>query len=126
MKNGWLKQSNLFGLWWGAIKLVAQHANIYIQFLILSFSGISAYYILSQWLLSKGVQLPFWIFALVVVVVVFSLILFEWKLGMPSMFAAWNDQWWEHSNPLKKEVKELNRKLDEIQKTIEQVKYKKF
>ena len=107
-------------MWWGAIKLVAQHANIYIQFLILSFSGVSAYYVISQWLLSEGVALPFWLFALAVALLVLALILFEWKLGLPSMFAAWNNQWWEHGNPLRKEVKELHKKLDEIKEKLDE------
>jgi len=120
MKNGWLKQSSFLGIWWGAAKLVVQHANIYVQFLILAFSGVSAYYVMSQWLLSKGLQLPFWVFALSVATVVLALVLFEWKLGLPSMFAAWNDQFWEHKNPLRKEVEELHKKLNEIRKVLDE------
>ena len=124
-KSKWLKQSNLLGMWLGAAKLVAQHANIYIQFLILSFSGVSAYYVVSQWLLDKGTQLPFWVFALAVILVVLALMLFEWRLGLPSMFVAWNNQWWEHGNLLRREIKDMKEKLaeiDDIKKGIADIK----
>ncbi len=120
MKNKLLKQSHILGAWWGNLKLVAQHTNLYIQIFILSFSGIAAYGVLSGQLHEWGYVFPFWLFATVVLIVLFTLAFLEWKLSLPSVFISWNRQWWDHKNPLRKEVKELHKKLDEIKKALDE------
>ena len=112
--NGVLGQSHKLGALWGNLKLVAQHANIYIQLLILGFSGVSAYAVIGKWLLDFGIQLKFWVFMLATLLIVIALTLFEWRFGVPSSFISWNHQWWEHRNPMRKELDEMNKKLDKL------------
>ncbi len=114
MKLNWLKQSHLLGAWWGNFKLVAQHTNIYIQVFILAFSGTAAYGVISGQLHEWGYTLPFWQFVVAVGSILFILALLEWKLSLPSAFISWNLQWWEHRNPLRKEIEEINTKLDTL------------
>lgn len=118
-KRGIMKQSHFLGAWWGNLKLVAQHTNLYIQIFILGFSGIAAYGILAGQLHEWGYKLPFWLFALAVLIILFTLAFLEWKLSLPSVFISWNRQWWKHKNPLREEVEGLHQKLDEIKDAID-------
>jgi hypothetical protein len=121
-KIGILRQSTAFGSWWGNIQNVATHMNIFIQFSILGFSSIAAYGVFSDGLRERGYNIPFWLFALAGTTALVTLALFVWKFTMHSMFAAWNQQWWEHNNPLRTEVKEIKKELAEIKKLIKETK----
>jgi len=122
MNNILSKQSHKFGLGWGVFKLLIQHTGAYIQMLILGFSSISAFYVLNQWALETfGESIPFQLFVLSIFLLIAFLCFFEWKLGLPSTFIAWNNQWWEHRNPLKKEVAEMRKQLSEMKKLLEKI-----
>jgi len=120
VNNQLIKQSHWLGLGWGAFKLLLQHTGAYIQILILMFSSVSAYYAINQWVVqSFDKSMPFVFFATIVVLLLVLAIYFEWKLGLPSTFIAWNNQWWEHRNPLREEVKEMKEQLNNITKLLE-------
>jgi hypothetical protein len=112
-------QSHLLGRWWGNLQTIAQHTNIYIQFLILSFSGVSAYYGISTYLHEHGMALPFWGFVLFVIVSIAALSLFVWRLSIPSTFATWNFQWWNNDNPLKPIVEQLVKDNTEMKQKLD-------
>lgn len=114
-----LAQSDKLGAVWGNLKLIAQHANIYIQLLILAFSSISAYSVIGKWALELGIQLRFWMFAVGACVLVLGAVLFEWRFGVPSSFISWNHQWWEHRNPMRRELETVNRKLDNLLEALD-------
>lgn len=115
-------QSSLLGKWWGNLQTIAQHTNIYIQFMILSFSATSAYTVVSSSLHGWGYQLPFWQFVVGILLVLVVMGLFSWRLSIPSTFATWNEQWWNHGNHLKdrldKRDKEIDERLDKIEKIL--------
>jgi len=117
-------QSNLLGTWWGNLQTIAQHTNIYIQFMILCFSGTSAYAVLSTALHEWGYQLAFWQFALGVVALLVIMCLFVWRLSIPSTFATWNEQFWKNKNLLRERMaerdKEVDAKFEEIKKLIKE------
>jgi len=117
MKNRWLKQSHFLGVWWGNLHLTAQQSNTFIQMFILAFSGTAAYGVITE-----KYTLPFWLFTLVVVAALCVLASFVWKLSMPSTFISWNQQWWSHDNPLKKEVEAIRKELAEIRKVLDEKK----
>ena len=106
-----LRQSHKLGAFWGNLKLVAQHGNIYVQFMILGFSSISAYDALSGWLIEKGIQLMFWQFVLAIVICLCVLAFFSWRFDIPSSFISWNIQWWNHRNPLREEMRDVKKDL---------------
>lgn len=107
------KQSNLFGRWWGNIQTVAQHTNIYIQFMILGFSAVSAYGWISASLHQWGINMPFWLFAILVILGIVLMSLFAWSLTIPSTFATWNYQWWNNENPLRKKLEKRDKEIDQ-------------
>src|SRR3989304_2273903 len=107
-----LAQSGVMGEWWGGLKLVAQHAGIYIQIVTMGLAGLGAY----TGLLNRGINVPFWAFALTVIVLTLAVVAVEWEMGVPSTFSAWNKQWWEHDNPLKKEIAALHKEIAELRK----------
>jgi len=121
MNNILSKQSHKFGLGWGVFKLLIQHTGAYIQMLILGFSSISAFYVLNQWTLETfSKSLPFTAFALAIVITIALLCFFEWKLGLPSTFIAWNNQWWEHRNPLRRKMERIEKDITEIKELLKE------
>ncbi len=113
-----MRQINI-GKWWGTIKLLGQNISSYINWLVLAFSGITAYATaISPFLLERNIALPFWIFALVVVALIGLLSIFEWTLSLPSFFATWNHQWWNHENPAKAKLEKLETDIAELKTLI--------
>ena len=84
--------------------------------MIFSFSGVSAYGVLLQ----RGYNIPFWVFLVLTFSGIAAMALFVWKFTMHSTFSAWNYQWWEHDNPMRKEVEEIKKELAEIKKLIKE------
>ncbi len=116
------QQSKLLGTWWGNLQTIAQHTNIYIQFMILCFSGTSAYAVLATTLHEWGYQLPFWQFVLGVVIVIGIMSIFAWRFSIPSTFATWNQQWWENGNAARPILEQLQKDNDELKKNISEIK----
>lgn len=109
-----LKQDNMLGTWWGSLKLITQQGGVYIQAMTMALAGIGAY----TGLVSRGLNIPAWLFVLVIVGIGLLVMLFEWRTGMPSTFAAWNKQWWEHDNPLREELERVMRRQEAIMKRL--------
>ena len=115
-------QSHLLGRWWGNFQTIAQHTNIYVQFLILSFSATSAYGVLSSTLHQWGYQLSFGMFVLLVIATIVLIGIFAWRLSIPSTFATWNVQFWSHGNLLRARMEERDKEIDaEYKKLHEEI-----
>lgn len=114
-------QSNILGRWWGNLQTIAQHTNIYIQFMILCFSATSAYAVLSTTLHEWGYQLPFWMFVLGVVIILGLMSLFVWRFSIPSTFETWNFQWWHNGNFAKPKIEKIEKDVEEIKKLLKEV-----
>jgi hypothetical protein len=107
------------GKWWGHIKLLGQHVTSYLQLLILLFTSITAYAEINKWTLDTwNILIPFWAFALVIIIVVLALVMFEYTLSWPSFFSVWNFQVWNHKNPLKEEIDKLHQEISELKGII--------
>lgn len=120
--NSLTGQSHILGKWWGNLQTIAQNTNIYIQFLILSFSGTAAYGVLATALHQWGYQLPFWLFVVFVLGSLVVLGLFVWRLSIPSTFASWNYQWWHHGNFAKPIIEKLQSDNEQFKKDNEEMK----
>lgn len=114
-------QSNILGRWWGDLQTIAANTNIYIQFIILCFSGTSAYAVLSSTLHQWGYQLPFWQFVLCVFFLLCLVALFAWKLSIPSTFTTWNYLWWHNGNYAKEKIEKMEQELAEIKKLLQEI-----
>lgn len=113
-----IKQINI-GLWWGAVKLIFQNVTSYIQYIILVFTGITAYEILRKWLIDAfNFNLSLWLFIGVIVLGIGVLVLFEYSASMPSFFKMWNGQWWKHGNPMKDWTEKTDERLTKIEEIL--------
>jgi hypothetical protein len=99
--------------WWGIIKLLVAQISPYLSWLNLALVGVMSFYTtISPIFLSFGIVIPFWLFTIVLILVVIALAIVEWVFMMPSFYGANNRQWWEHDNPMKEKMEELEKKID--------------
>ena len=108
------QQDNKLGTWWGGIKLVTQQGGVYVQVMTMALAGIGAY----TGLLNRGINVPAWLFVLVLAGITGAVMLFEWRTGMPSTFAAWNCQWWQHDNPLRAKIERMEKRQEAIMRKL--------
>jgi len=93
------------GKGWGGVKQVLQQTSFYATMLILGFTAINAYSVVSAWLFDTfGLRLNFWFFAVAIVVALLCLATFEYKVSLPSFFNFWNDQFYRHGNKLRSDM----------------------
>lgn len=93
------------------------------QFVILASSVTSAYY--SSGVLGfKAVHFPWLnlpIFFLVLIVVSFMLMFFEYKFVQPSAAAYWNQLVYDHGNPMKADIVRVEGKVGAVETKIDAV-----
>lgn len=109
-----MKQVNV-GPWWGRflqsisqLSLVVGLLNLFLLLMTMTTSEGFRYFMTAH-----GLNIPMeWIFVAVAVLLVIALLL-AYKYSMASSFEVWNEQWWNHRNPLKDRIEriEANQKL---------------
>lgn len=115
-----LKQKKV-GTWLGGVKQVFGQLNMYLAFINLILIAVTAWNTtLSEWLSEMGVNIPFWVFGLFIVLFLLGAMLFEYKVTIPSFFSFWNSQFWAHDNPLRKEIKSIREELQAIKKVLDE------
>lgn len=110
-----MKQINT-GKFLGLLILVFQQIGPYLNIFTFMFAGITAYEPISITLKAFGVELPFWLFLVIMTVAAVLLVGFVYLIILPSYFSSVNNQTWEHDNPIKKEFELLNEKIDRLDK----------
>lgn len=106
---GMFKQTNT-GKSWGYIAQVASQVSILIAVVNLLLIAVTAYNTtLFPWLKIHGLSLPFWLFLTMLFVFMLISSLFLYKFAVPSFFSAFNDQFYKHDNPMRKDIDELKR-----------------
>lgn len=103
----------------GSMKLLFQQITPYLNIFTLVFSAIAAYAVVAKTFLEWGIQFPFWIFLLLLGIGLTMLLAFEYFIMFPSFFSSWNKQWWDHDNPMRKEMKEMREQMNRIEKGLE-------
>ena len=68
----------------------------------------------STLLQTRGVMMPVWLLGLLAVIVIGTAGLVIFKYGLPSFFGAWNQQFYKHDNPMRKDLEEIKRQLAEL------------
>jgi len=117
-----LKQHDV-GIWWGALKNTISESS----FIITVFNMIMlipTFYVtaLAPWALQNGIEIPFWIVIVSVIVAGVLVLLVQYKVFTPSSFAFWAKQFWEHGdNPIIKKMEEQDNRLDKMEKMIEEL-----
>jgi len=108
---------------WGAIKQAAGQIGIYVTFINTLMLGTTLYS--TGWVQQNVVTIRYIPFMAILFGVIGLLLLFSWKMDVPSFFASWNDQFWNHGNKMRDylddrfdkvdaEMKELREKVDGI------------
>jgi len=105
---------------WGAVKQSVGQIGIYITAMTFINTAITLY--ATGWVQENVIDLRFFEFMGIMLGVVLLLLLFAWKVDMPSFFSSWNDQFWKHDNPLKKY---LDAQFDALSKRLDKLEGKK-
>jgi hypothetical protein len=111
------KQHNI-GKFWGIVAQVIGQLGFFVWMMILFMNSVEFYNdTVSSWLVKWGIETSsatFWGFMAVVIglLVVISFLL--WQFALPSFFAFWNEQFYKHDNPVKKDLAKMATKTDLI------------
>ena len=97
------KQNNKLGKTWGYIMQVATQAGVVFQIITLFMQIIT----LSSVLQLRGMYVPVWLIALLSAFIIVTSGIIIFKLGNPSYFSAWAEQFYKHDNPMRKDMEEI-------------------
>lgn len=94
-----LKQENT-GQWWGGFKAIISSASSYASWASMAMQAITLYFV------SKS-GISIWIFIIVIIVFVIGIMIFEWKVTIPSAVRFTNSQAYKHDNPIRKDIEKI-------------------
>ncbi len=103
-----MKQINL-GSWIGALKIVFGQVGQYVSYLTMALAGIGAYPVIISW----GINVPVWMYVMILVGFVLVICLVEYVIGQPPTFSYWNQQWWKHDNPFRQDYEERMKRIED-------------
>jgi len=122
--KGILKQRNI-GNQWGYVAQISSQAQIFISLTSLFLIAVTAYNTtISPWLIEKGMDIPFWVFLLAMVLGLFIMGLLLYKYAVPSFFSAFNDQFYKHGSQLHDDIEEIKKTNIEIIKRLDGIERK--
>jgi len=107
-----LKQRNI-GKFIGMLYITVGQVSPYINWVSLALVGVMSYYTtFNPMFASWGIQLPFWIFIVCMVVIVVILLMVAWVFLLPSYMSAVNVQVWEHENPQRELLQKMEKEIE--------------
>ena len=106
-----MKQFNT-GKWWGMLMQIVQQESVLINGMTLLISIITAGSVLQI----RGYEVPIWMLVIIGAVVIILGGVAIYMLGMPSYFSAFNDQFYKHDNPMRRDIEKLQADSDKILK----------
>lgn len=104
------------GKTWGYIIQVASQGSIVTQIVMISIQIVT----LASVLQLRGIMVPVWLLGLLAFSIIGIAGILIFKLGNPSFFAAYNEQAYKHSNPIRKDIEDVKKTLAEIQEKLAQ------
>jgi hypothetical protein len=123
IKNRVFGQQNI-GSQWGIFAQVAGQLQIFMLAIILVINLISFYNTtVARQLLAYGVHLGMWTFVAFMAVSIGALVIvfiILYRFALPSYFAVWNEQFYRHNNPLKKDLAAIRKLLTSDLKHIKE------
>lgn len=106
LKEKFLTQINT-GQWWGGFKAVVSSASSYASWVSMGMQAVVLYTVTSPTMNEKNISIPFWTFVLIIAVFAISILIFEWKVTIPSAVKFTNSQTYKHDNPIRADIKNL-------------------
>lgn len=111
-----LFEQHKIGKTWGYIIQVASQGSVVTQIVMISIQVVT----LASVLQLRGIMVPVWLLGLLAFSIVGTAGILIFKLGNPSFFAAYNEQAYKHSNPIRKDLEDVKKTLAEIQEKLAQ------
>ncbi len=105
------------GMAWGGFKALLSSASSYASWISLAIQ-ITVFYTVVLPYVKDVIDLPFWLFMLIVVIVGVLVLLFEWKVTIPSSLKFSNKQSYIHDNPIRKDIADLQKDIDLIKEKL--------
>ena len=130
MSNRWggrfvasvLRQHNI-GAWWGGFKSVASNVMSYVILLnLILVAPIAHSTTVDPWLSQRGIQMPLFVFMGLIMLGIVLIFILEYKVSIPSVFHFTNVQWWQHKNPMRKEMLVQKKQLKGLGKDVGELK----
>jgi len=103
LKEKFLTQINT-GQWWGGFKAVVSSASSYASWVSMCMQAVVLYTVTSPTMNEKNISIPFWTFVLIIAVFAISILIFEWKVTIPSAVKFTNSQTYKHENPIRRDL----------------------
>jgi len=111
------QNQNVVSSHWGAFKQSASQIGIYVTMINTVMLAVTLYS--TGWLQENIANVRFIPFMAIVFGLIGALLLFAWKMDMPSFFSSWSDQFWRHNNPMRKYLDEKFDAIDDRLKKLE-------
>lgn len=113
------KQESGTSKWWGRLKLLGSQIGVYATVLTLMFAATGTYSTsIKPFLAEYGINLPFILYIVAIIVILGLLLIFEYKITLPGYFSLYNQQVYRHDNPIVRDLRELKKELKEIKKML--------
>ena len=109
-----IPEQKKFSPFWGGIKELLSRAMFYIGIINFILIMITAYHTS----IKDIIPVPFWIFFMVLTVILFVVMVFEYVIVLPSSIAFSNRQSYKHDNPLKDDITKVLNKLDSMEQQL--------
>jgi hypothetical protein len=107
------------GIFLGMAKTIIGNISPYAGYLTLALVGIMSFYntiypLFSSW----GIEISFWVFCAVLVLIIFIVAVLEYVFMMPSYYEAGNRQAWDAGGPLQDKITQMEKDISEIKRLI--------
>jgi uncharacterized membrane protein len=108
------------GTFIGMVKIIIGNISPYAGWLSLALVGVMSFYttiypLCSSW----GIEIQFWQFCVVLVLIVLATAIIEYVFMMPSYYEANNRQAWDSGGPLQDNIKSLRDDITKIKKKLD-------
>lgn len=121
IKNRMFGQHNI-GSQWGIFAQVAGQLQVFMLAIILVINLISFYNTtVARQLMAHGINLGIWAFVGFMSISIGALVvgfILLYRFALPSYFAVWNEQFYRHNNPVKRDLTAIRRLLTDDLKHI--------
>jgi hypothetical protein len=98
----------------GAAKDLAMRSAFYITLLNFAQISVTAYYTTLRYYLPFN----FYVYFALLVVLIMAMMAFEYFVMMPSQIAWLNEQMYKHQNPIVKDLRRIEKRLDHIERIL--------
>ena len=112
------------GRLWGRFALAGSQIAVFVSGYTFFMVSLNAYEPVSAWFAEHGMNVPFWLFILVVLLPILIAYLLAWKFLVVSFYTSWTEQFWKQNNPLDKIEKQMDEGFKEMGERLKRLEEK--